>query len=147
MKTDAQLELCLKEIDIVQGNIQRYDQNGLTIKSWCLTTWSLVTAFALQNQNATLVLLSAFMVLAFSFTEFIYRRFQCRFIQRSSEIEALLDGGNLKNYKYSVYRASTNRNTVDEIKYVLSQPQFSVFYVSLMLLSVVLVILVYANVI
>jgi len=140
MKSDQQFELCLKEIEIVQDNIHRFDQNGLTIKSWCLTTWSFITVYALQNTNSVLVWLGAFTVLAFSFTEFVYRRFQVRFIKRSAEIEALLAKGDLRNYKYSVFKTATTVEASSEIKFSLRQPQFLVFYLSLIVLSIFLTI-------
>jgi len=139
MDADKKLQLCLKEIQIVQDNIHRFDQNGLTIKSWCLTTWSLITVYALQNTNSLIVWLAAFTVIVFSFTEFVYRRYQVRFIKRSAEIEALLAKGDLKNYQYSVYKSASTVRTWQEIDFVLRAPQFAVFYLSLIILSALLV--------
>lgn len=139
MDTAQKLQLCLKEIEIVQDNIHRFDQNGLTIKSWCLTTWSFITVYALQNTNSLIVWLAAFTVIVFSFTEFVYRRYQVRFIRRSAELESLLAKGDMKNYQYSVYKSATTNNRWREIDFVLRTPQFVVFYLSLITLSVFLV--------
>jgi hypothetical protein len=140
MTPNKQWELCFKELDIIQDNINRFDQNGLTIKSWCLTTWSLIAVYGLQNSNRVLVGIGAFTVLIFSFTEFIYRRFQRRFIQRSKEIETILATGDLGTYRYSVHKSATTCHKSDEIRFVLCQPQFSVFYISLIVLSILLVV-------
>ncbi len=142
MKSDYKFELCLKEIDIIQNNILRFDQNGLTIKSWCLTTWSLITVYALQNANSVLIWLGAFTIFAFSFTEFVYRRFQSRFVRRSAEIENMLEAGDLKNYKYSVFKSAIKNKPSEEIRFALRQPQFLVFYLSLIGLSIILGILI-----
>ena len=100
MNSDQRFQLCLKEIDVVKENIGRYDQNGLTIKSWCLTSWTAVTAYGLQNRDSSITLLGIAIVAGFGFLELIYRRYQRRFIQRSREIEAILASGNLRNYEY-----------------------------------------------
>ncbi len=140
MDNDEKLQLCLKEIEIVQDNIHRFDQNGLTIKSWCLTTWSFITVYALQNTNSLIVWLATFVVFVFSFTEFVYRRYQIRFIKRSAEIEALLAKGEIKKYEYSVFRTATTIHFWQEIKSVIRTPQFLVFYLSLIVLSALLAI-------
>jgi len=145
MDTDKKLQLLIKEIEIVQENIHRFDQNGLTIKSWCLTTWSLITVYALQNTNSLIVWVAAFIVIVFSFTEFVYRRYQMRFIKRSAEIEALLVKGDLKRYEYSIYKSATTINAREEIKFVMRAPQFLVFYLSLVIISGLLVL--YMNII
>lgn len=138
MDANQKLQLCLKEIQIIQDNIHRFDQNGLTIKSWCLTTWSLITVYALQNTNSLIVWLAAFTVIVFSFTEFVYRRYQTRFIKRSAEIETLLAKGDLKKYEYSVYKSATTIQLWQEVKLVLRAPQFLVFYLSLVILSILI---------
>ena len=136
LNSDQRFQLCLKEIDVVKENIGRYDQNGLTIKSWCLTSWTAVTAYGLQNKDSLIVLLGVAVVVGFGFLELIYRRYQRRFIQRSAEIEAILASGDLRKYKYSVDSTATKRDSSREIKFALSQSQFVTFYVLLLLFSV-----------
>src|SRR5437016_13542815 len=87
MDSKDSLQLCLKEIEMVQNNIARYDQNGMTIKSWCITIWSALIAYSIQNHDARIALIGVVIVMGFGFNELIYRSFQGRFIQRSGEVE------------------------------------------------------------
>lgn len=137
-KIDYKIELCLKEIDIVQSNIQRFDQNGLKIKSWCLTLWTALAALGIQSQNIFIILTSSITTSAFCYTELIYRRFQIRFIDRSREIEEILRSGKMDLYEYSVNRAATQSDLKRELKFVLNFPQFANFYASLLLITLML---------
>jgi len=136
MNSEQRFQLCLKEIDVVKENIGRYDQNGLTIKSWCLTSWTAITAYGLQNKDPFISLLGIAIIAGFGYLELIYRRYQKRFIRRSGEIEAILASGHLKKYKYSVDSAATRKDFSGEIKFALSQSHFVAFYVLLLLISI-----------
>lgn len=143
MDSDQRFALCLKEIDVVKENIERYDQNGLTIKSWCLTSWTAVTAYGLQNRDALVVLLGIAIIVGFGSMELIYRRYQRRFILRSAQIESILASGKLDEYNYSVDSTATAKDFPGEIKFALSQSHFLFYYLLLLLLS--LLVVVYLN--
>ena len=47
MMNDAdRFTLCLKELDVIQANIARFDTNGLQLKGFCITTLSALSAYA-----------------------------------------------------------------------------------------------------
>ena len=140
MDSNQRFQLCLKEIDVVKENIARYDQNGLTIKSWCLTSWTAVTAYGLQNKASFIVLLGMAIIAGFGFLELIYRRYQRRFIQRSTEIEEILAFGDLRKYRYSVDSTATKVDFSREIKYAMLQSHFIAFYVLLLAISILLAV-------
>ena len=142
-KIDYKTELCFKEIDIVQSNIQRFDQNGLQIKSWCLTLWTALSALGIQSHNIFILITSSITTAAFCYTELIYRRFQMRFIERSREIEDILRNGRMDLYEYSVNRCATKSNPKRELKFVLRAPQFTNFYASLLILTLTLLVLIF----
>ncbi|MDA0266296.1 MAG: hypothetical protein O3A14_04900 [Cyanobacteria bacterium] len=137
---NLKLETCLKEIDIVQANIARFDQNGLNIKSWCLALWSGLTAIGIQSGNVFIVLMSVVVVSAFAFIEVTYRRFQMRFIFRSAEIEDILRTNSLDAYEYAVNTSATRSNPRNEFRFVLRSPQFAIFYLMLMAMTVFIVV-------
>jgi hypothetical protein len=128
-------ELCIKEMDYVQNIIARFDQNGIAIKSWCLTTWSAVTAYGLQNKQLLVVILGIAIGFGFGIAELTYRRYQRRFLYRSTEIEEVLNSGSLDNYQFSLNRAATSVNLRDEIKFALKQPHFTLFYLMLLVFT------------
>ena len=132
-------QLCLKEIDVIQGNIARFDQNGLTIKSWCLALWTALTAIGIESKNISVSLIPIVVIAAFAFIEIIYRRFQSRFIGRSREIEEILTTRNFEIYEYSVYRAATRSNLVRELRFIFRSPQLTIFYTTLALMTILVV--------
>jgi hypothetical protein len=125
------LDLCLKEIEVVQDNIARYDGNGLQIKNWCLTTSAALTAYAVKNHDPWVSIVSVAVVVAFGCTEAIYRKNQYRFIMRSRAIEAFLAGETAVPYRFSVHRAATMIDPKGEWRFVWSLPQFTFFYAAL----------------
>jgi hypothetical protein len=133
--SDKRFELCLKEIDVVQSVIARFDQNGIAIKSWGLTTWSAVIAYGLQNRRLSIVLLGIAVIFGFGITELTYRRYQRRFLRRASELEDTLKSGDLTQYQYSVNLAATSINVRAEMKFALSQPHFTLFYLMLLIFT------------
>jgi hypothetical protein len=130
-------ELCLKEIELVQDQIARYDGNGLTIKSWCLTTCSALIAYAVVHRSALVAVIAMAAALAFAGTELVYRCIQIRFIARSMELERILDDGALETYRYRLPSSARNAHWPEEIRQSLRYPQFSAIYGVLILLSAV----------
>jgi len=133
-------EWILKEIDLVQSEIARYDGNGLTIKNWCIVLWSTLLAFAFKENNQQIVLIAIGSTILFASIELSYRLTQSRFILRAIEIEEMLSSQNLDNYEYSVSR--TARKKISSytpwvsLKIVITKPQFYVFYLGLIIMGV-----------
>jgi hypothetical protein len=138
MDQAQQFELCLKELDFIQEAIARYDGNGLTVKSWCLTLGSALAAYAVVHRSAFIAVVAAVATLAFGAIELIYRCFQYRFIRRSGELEKCLEKFDLNQYKYGLHACATNRCWREEISVALRQPHFVMFYLMLFALSLLL---------
>jgi hypothetical protein len=129
-------ELLLLELQVLKDHISRYDQNGMTLKSVCLTSWSAISAFAVINNDPTIVLISVAIVLGFSLVEFTYRRYQWRFTERAAEVERVLASGDLTGYTYSIDSAARKGNLRQESLSTLRQPHFVLFYLLLALVSI-----------
>lgn len=134
MNEDQQFQLCLKELEILQGTIARYDNNGSNIKSWCVTIWSAVSAYAISERESATAILAIAIIVGFGIVELTYRRFQRRFILRAGLIENLLETGSLKGYSYSIHR-SAEQKSQNEYKSVLRLPHFTFFYIALVIFS------------
>jgi hypothetical protein len=138
MDDTTRLQFCLKEIDIVQASIARFDTNGSNIKSWCVTTWSAISAYALTERDPAVACVGLAIVLGFGLLELIYRSFQGRFIRRAAEIETLLGAGELEKYVYSIDKTAA-RKTDKELRGVLRIPHFTIFYVAFILFSLLII--------
>jgi len=130
-------ELILKEIDIVQSQISRYDEQGVKIKGLCVTLWAALSVFGIQNPSNELLFIVLFIVVIFLALEWTYRIIQARFILRSKELENLLNGEAIGEYKYSINKAATGElYSAAEVRAVArSQKQFYIFYGCILLLT------------
>jgi hypothetical protein len=128
-------DLILKEIEIVQSEIARFDDNGLTVKEWCLAVWAGLIAYGVQHSEPLIVAGAFVTTISFSFVELMYRRFQLRFISRSAHIEEMLTFKNLAEYTYDVHSSAVGERGDcrfwTELPRVLRQPHFTVFYIIL----------------
>lgn len=134
MAEDSKMQLCMKEIEIVQAAIARYDNNGSNIKSWCVTTWSALSAYSISERESGIALLGLAIIVAFGFLELTYRRFQQRFIGRAKELELMLASDRLAEYNFSVHKFAETKGT-NEIQSVIRLPHFVLFYLALVLFS------------
>ena len=139
MDDEKKLQFCLKEIEVIQATIARFDNNGSTIKSWCITTWSAISAYAITERQAAVAVVSLAVILGFALLEFTYRRFQKRFIDRARDIENILATGELSSYSYLVDKAASTKGS-GEILHVLRLPHFIVFYIMLAIFSIVVTV-------
>ncbi len=121
-------------MEFVQAAIARYDNNGSTIKSWCVTTWSAVSAYAISERDSTIALVGLAIIIGFGIVELTYRRYQKRFIDRAGEMEKILKDKKLEEYNFSVH-TSANKKSAKEIRSVLVLPHFVFFYLALGILS------------
>lgn len=131
-------ELCLKELELVQSHIARYDGNGLAIKSWCLSIDSALAAYAVVNQSAFVALMASIITVAFAAIEIVYRCYQSRFIHRAREIEACLQDFSAERYRYALSSAAEKACWSDEIKKAVHRPHFIGFYAMFFILALLL---------
>lgn len=122
-------DLLLKEIDIVQSEIARFDSNGLTIKKWSTAMWVALMAYSLRYGLKELVVIAIVTVFLFFIVELTYRRYQTRFIRRSEYIEDILKRGppDEQNYTYEVHATASNPSK-DELLEAVKQPQLWLYY-------------------
>lgn len=127
--------LIMKELDIVQSEIARFDSNSLTIRSWCLATWTAVIAYGVDKQKYLIVLAALVTTFSFALIDVIHRRVQVRFILRSKKIEHLLNSKNLEGYQYSVHHTADGKENDSRFRaetlIILKHPYYWVFYLIL----------------
>lgn len=123
------------ELGFLQENIARFDSNGMTIKSWCITTWAGITVYSLNHESLNTSLVAPLVVAGFFSIEFVYRVYQARFISRTKAIESILRRGSWNEYQYSLNEtASTPIHA--EIRSTMGRPVFNMFYLVFALISI-----------
>ena len=128
--------LILKELDIIQSEIARFDNNSLTIRNWCIASWTAVIAYGVEKQKSLIILAALITTISFGLIDVIHRRIQVRFILRSKEIEKLLNRNDLAEYRYSVHRtadgkANDSRFQIEALT-IFKHPYYWLFYLILM---------------
>jgi len=130
MDKEHGFQLCLKEIEIVQATIARYDNNGSNVKSWCVTTWSAVSAYAISERDSGIALIGLAIIVGFGLVELTYRGFQRRFINRAGAVEQILKSVDFEQYEFSIHKSAETRSQ-REFRSVLLLPHFVLFYFAL----------------
>jgi hypothetical protein len=129
-------DLILKELEVVQNEIARFDDNGLRVKEWCLTVSVGLIAFGVEKHKWLIVLAAVVTTACFAFVEFTYRRFQWRFIRRSAQIEDKLNKKKFSTYEYKVnHTAKTSLGFCVESCAVLKMPHFAAFYIAIIVFA------------
>jgi hypothetical protein len=128
-------DLILKEIEIVQSEIARFDNNGLKVKEWCLGVWAALIAYGVQHRELLIIAAAFVTTISFSLVELMYRRYQSRFFSRSRRIEEMLRSEDLGEYKFDIHFSAIGKRDPstfwDEVPKVLKQYHFTYFYLIL----------------
>jgi len=130
-------ELIFKEIDIVQSQIARYDEQGLKIKGLCVTLAAALTVYGLTAGVSSPFIAIIAIAIGLGWLEWEYRLIQSRFIIRSKIIEGIVNSDNIESYTYSVNRTARGELDKNEVpwKVALTQRQFFIFYCGMSLLG------------
>ena len=127
-------QLILKEVDIVQSEIARFDNNCLTVRSWCLAAWSAVIAYGVDKDRVLIVSAAVVTTVGFAFIDLMYRRVQVRFILRSATLEQCLNT-DLAGYEFGVHRTADGKlndsRFVTEARIVFRHRYYWLFYLVL----------------
>lgn len=132
--------LLLKEIDFTQSNISRYDQNGMTIKNWCITTWGAATAYGFENDSLLILAVAPYLVVCFFLIEWVYRIFQFRFIVHAAKLEKICCSKEMESYNYSL-SSTAGKKLKGEQLIVLKQPHFVRLYMLLLIGSCIAILI------
>lgn len=130
----------VKELEITQNSIARYDQNGMTIKNWCITTWGAANIYGFEHNNLLIISLAPYLVLCFFVVEWIYRVYQSRFIRHAQYLEQCMNDGTENEHTYCI-SAIAGAKTKGEMLAVLKMPHFVTLYIMLLAGSVIALLL------
>ena len=143
--------LIIKELEIVQAEIARFDNNCLTIRSWCLASWTAIIAYGIEKRNPLIIGAALATTFGFALVDVMHRRVQVRFILRSERIENILNNGKLEDYQYAAHRTASGKvndsRLRTEVITIIKHPYYWFFYLFLMVcaLACAIYIRVYDN--
>ncbi len=126
------MDFLLKEIEITQASIARYDQNGMMIKNWCITTWGATTAYGFQYPGFDIIAIAPYIVLCFFMVEWVYRTYQYRFIKHAATLETVAHSEKWQDYRYSICSIASTKLKGERLV-VLKQPHFVGLYLMLLI--------------
>lgn len=108
--TDFRLKWLEKEVEILEGKIQFFDDLSFKIKGWAITTWSALTTYGLTKHDWRVVAIASLAPILFLVVDASYKRYQVIFIERTRDIMRLLNNpptissaANLGSYSFAVY--------------------------------------------
>jgi hypothetical protein len=82
----------LREYFFIQERIDNFDGRTLLVKSWGVTTSGAGFAYAITQQNRSVILLTAISALVFWYIEALWKSYQYILIDLSGKIETFLQG-------------------------------------------------------
>jgi len=94
-------ELILKEIEIINGDIKKFDDYSFVIKGWSITLWTGFIAWLIVNIEEGLlseftIYASIIILLAFWFLDGLMKYFQRIFVRRNEVLEDFINDEKLK---------------------------------------------------
>ena len=87
---EIKFDLLKTELELVQKQIDKYDNFSLTTKAWAVTLWIASIGWALQNERQELALLGLVVLAIFWFLDSLNKVFRQDYKNRRNEIAAIL---------------------------------------------------------
>lgn len=88
--TDFRFDLMKMELDLTQGQMDKYDTMSISVKAWAVTLWIASIGWAFQVHGANFILLSCLIVVLFWFFDGLNKTFRQGYKKRRDEVSAAL---------------------------------------------------------
>lgn len=88
---DFRLKWLEKEVEILEGKIQFFDDLSFKIKGWAIGTWSALITFALTKHDWRVGSIAGLVPILFLVVDASYKRYQVCFIERTRDIMRLFN--------------------------------------------------------
>lgn len=85
-----QYDILKLELEIVQRQIDKYDQQGATIKAWTVTLWAASLGWSFQVDRPAMILVGIFVALAFWMLDAVNKNFRQDYKHRRDEVTKAL---------------------------------------------------------
>lgn len=84
--SDNKLKIALKELELVQLQINKYDDLSARIKTWAVTLWIASLGWYFQINNKNIILLNVIVVLALWLLDIVNKNFREDYKKRREDI-------------------------------------------------------------
>jgi len=129
-------DLLKTELELVQRQIDKYDQLSATVKTWTVTLWAAIFGWSFQSKQQGLILIALFIVLIFWVIDAVNKNFRQDYKARRAEIAQALQEY-FKNSEFSsemVAPRIPDHTWFGVLKYVL-EPHIFLIYSALIIVS------------
>jgi len=157
------IELLKNEIDILSSIIGRYDDILFKIKGWTITLWMAVVGWGILSNSMLLLILALFVPILFCFLEVQFKMIQRQYIFRGNNLqkffhndEKLKEVFKEKNIPQNPGIYDLNSHYIGKIKelsekykkmtnffWIIRFPNVYLFYLTILILTVIAIIFVY----
>lgn len=91
MNTSDKISLLTKSWEIIQNLAKSNGELAWNVRVWGLGIWAALIAYSFKEQDQSIVLVAIFQLIIIFFIELSARQIQYKFIERSLEIERMLN--------------------------------------------------------
>ena len=106
LSQQQQIDILMKELAILQGRIDHYDESLFKIKSWAITIFSAFIIVSIKEGNPVFLAFCAIALLMFWSMEALFKKFQHILIKRCLDIEEYFESGD-ENEHFSTPRLAS----------------------------------------
>ncbi len=139
MNSDNRLDLVQSEFELIQRQMDKYDNLLSQTKTWTITIWAALSSWSFQSKIKEILLLSVFIVLVFWFLDVFNKNFRCDYKNRRDKIaDALKLYFRTNNFPEDFISPDLpEHRTIETIKY-LFRPHVFLLYLPLVVVSLFL---------
>ena len=84
--SNDKLDIALKELELIQAQVNKYDDLSAKIKTWAITLWIASLGWYFQVYNKNIIILNIVVILALWFLDAVNKNFREDYKKRRSEV-------------------------------------------------------------
>lgn len=135
-KEETQFDLLKTELELIQKQMDKYDQVSGTIKTWSVTLWIASLGWSFQVNRKEVVLLSIFIVMTFWALDAINKNFREGYKKRRDTVVLLLqDIFRGQGIKPDAISPSIPKHNWKNILRVMLKPHVALLYLVLSIVA------------
>ncbi|MCD1647643.1 hypothetical protein [Marinobacter adhaerens] len=140
MNTSDQISLLTKSWEVIQNLAKSNGELAWKVRVWGLGIWAALIAYSFKEHDQSIVLVAIFQLIIIFFIELSARQIQYKFIERSLEIERMLNDllvGSEVNIPAGGISTQIDTPTIIDLIYLLKLKRWLIWlpYASLLVAS------------
>ncbi|MCX6779289.1 MAG: hypothetical protein NTU97_03600, partial [Candidatus Magasanikbacteria bacterium] len=86
MLNDQQFDLVKNELELIQKQVDKYDDMSAKIKTWSVTLWAALSGWSFQSKSKEVLLLAVFVLVLFWALDAVNKNFRMDYRKRRDVI-------------------------------------------------------------